>query len=155
AAAIRALGFAPISADGNQGDLVALISEHFQPGAPLLYFAGHDRTGDLAAALAVKGLHVHTVVAYRAVAVEALAEDAAQAFANGRMDGVLHYSRRSGAALVQAASASEVSMVSIVKARHFCLAEPVAEPLREAGATRVMIAPRPEEEALFDLIPKA
>src|SRR5437763_12493241 len=37
AEAARAVGFAPISADGNQEDLVALIASHFRTGAPLLY----------------------------------------------------------------------------------------------------------------------
>src|SRR5882724_10540206 len=83
----RALGFAPISADGNQEDLVALIASHFRTGAPLLYVAGQDRTGDLGAALAAVGVEVRTVVAYRAVPVSEFAQDVAGAFRAGGVDG--------------------------------------------------------------------
>jgi hypothetical protein len=35
---------------------------------------------------------------------------------------------------------------------HYGLSAPVAEPLRAAGAARVLIAPRPEEAALIEII---
>ena len=153
AEAARALGFAPLSADGNQDDLVALIGSKLRSRAPLLYLAGQDRTGDLGAMLAAKGIAVRTVVAYRAMAVPELAEDAVRAFRTGQMGGVLHYSRRSAAAFIEAAKASGV-FGAAVAACHYCLSRPVAEPLRDAGATRVAIATRPEEGALLELIPR-
>jgi uroporphyrinogen-III synthase len=152
AEAARAIGFAPISADGNQHDLVALIVAHSHPGARLLYIAGEHRTGDLGAALAPKGLKVDTVVAYRAVPVLHLGAEAAHAFATGRLDGVLHYSRRSAVAFLQVAESSGVFEAGVA-AFHFCLSGPVAEPLLVAGASHVAIAPLPDEEALLELIP--
>jgi len=152
AEAARALGFAPISADGNQEDLVSLFASQFRTDAPLLHVAGQDRTGDLGAALAAVGVEVHTVVAYRAVPVSEFAQDVAGAFRAGGVDGVLHYSRRSAAAFLSAAKASGV-LEAAVAASHYCLSGQVAEPLRDAGATRVAIAPQPEEAALFELIP--
>ena len=35
---------------------------------------------------------------------------------------------------------------------HFCLSQPIAEPLLRAGAANVRIAARPDEAALLDLI---
>ena len=35
---------------------------------------------------------------------------------------------------------------------HYCLSGDVAVPLRQTGARRLHIAPRPDETALFDLI---
>ena len=151
AEAARALGFTPISADGNQEDLVALIASHSRTGAPLLYVAGQDRTGDLGTALAAIGVEVRTVVAYRAVSVSEFAADVARAFRAGQVDGVLHYSRRSAAAFLRSAEASGV-LEAAVETSHFCLSGPVAEPLRDAGAPRVVIASRPAEAALFELI---
>ena len=153
AEAARALGITPISADGNQDDLVGLIGVRSKAGASLLYFAGQDRSGDLGAALAPKGLNVHTIVAYRAAAVRNFSATVVQSFAGGQIDGVLHYSRRSAAAFLQCAEASGVIEAGVA-ALHFCLSRPVAEPLREAGAARVVIASRPEEAALLDLVAK-
>jgi uroporphyrinogen-III synthase len=151
AAAAREIGLEPISADGNQHDLVALIGARSKAGASLLYFAGQDRSGDLEAALAPNGLKLRTIVAYRAVPVRNFAAAVVQSFAAGQIDVVLHYSRRSAAAFLQCAEASGV-LEAGVAALHFCLSRPVAEPLRHAGAARVMIAPRPEEATLLDLV---
>ena len=80
-----------------------------------------------------------------------MAADAARAFRAGEISGVLHYSRRSAAAFIAAAKASGV-FEAVTESLHYCLSRPVAEPLMDAGATRVAIATRPEEEALFELI---
>jgi uroporphyrinogen-III synthase len=150
--AAQSAGFAATSADGNQQDLARLIVEGGPTILPLLYIAGEDRTGDLGAALAAQGRTVHTIVAYRAVPVPELAGDAARALAAGRIDGVLHYSRRSAMALLQCAKAADVRE-AVLAAFHFCLSGPVAEPLQAAGAGKVAVAPRPEEAALLGLIP--
>jgi hypothetical protein len=39
--------------------------------------------------------------------------------------------------------------------RHYCLSAQVAAPLNAAGAKRVAIAPRPEEAALIELLPRS
>src|SRR5215468_7385806 len=71
AEAARAAGFREVEcADGDKDDLTALLRARFnQSSAPLLYLAGEDRAGDLAAS----GVPVLTAVAYRAVKVERFA----------------------------------------------------------------------------------
>jgi uroporphyrinogen-III synthase len=151
AEAARAEGFGSItSADGNQDDLVRLIGARYHASAPLLYLAGEDRSGDLAGALATHGVTAQTVVLYRAVPA-AFAPAVREALAGNRLDGVLHFSRRSAEAFLQCATAGGVRDTALALAHH-CLSGQVAEPLRAAGASRVLIAPRPEENALIELV---
>jgi len=152
AAAARAAGFAQVhSADGALPDLVRLAAARFAKGARLIYLAGEDRAGDLAADLAAHGIVVETVVVYRAVAVDALPGRVVQEL--GRLDGVLHYSARSAATLLGLAEAAGVNVA--LGLAHYCLSEEVALPLRQQGAARIMVAARPVEAALMDLIAAA
>jgi uroporphyrinogen-III synthase len=105
AATARAAGFADVTAaGGNVHELVTHIRRSSAGrGAPLLYLAGHDRSHDLAGALASDGIAVRTVVVYRAVKAETFAPAIAALLAGGRLDGVLHFSRRTAEAYVQCA----------------------------------------------------
>jgi uroporphyrinogen-III synthase len=118
---------------------------------PLLYCAGEDRAGDLAAALQARGLRVETVCVYRAAIVADLAPDVRAAFAGDAIDAVLHYSARTAAAFVAAATKAGIRDLSI-QARHLCLSAQVAAPLATAGATAIDIASAPNEQALFALV---
>jgi uroporphyrinogen-III synthase len=151
-AASRA-GFTDIfSSGGDSSDLVALISESIaERAAPLLYLAGSDISRDLAGDLAVQGFKVRTTVLYRAAAVESFTEEVKTAIGAGAIDGVLHYSRRSTAIFVDCTRAD--GLLREVKAlTHICLSDRAAEPLREIGAADIRIAPKPDEEALIDLL---
>jgi uroporphyrinogen-III synthase len=149
--AMRAAGFANVtSAGGAVADLARLVSEQMQPAAPLLYLAGEDRAGDLAADLSAKGFAVQTVVVYRAVAAPALPKEAVDAVAAG-LDGVLHFSRRTAEAYVEGARAAGL-LARALDPVQFCLAEPIAAPLRRAGAAHIRIAARPNEAALIELV---
>src|SRR5262249_12364082 len=99
AEAAHAAGFAHVvAADGDADDLARLVAARapaLAPNRPVLWLAGEDRAGDLAGALAARGVTVHTVVLYRAVAETTLPDEVREALAGGTIDGVLHYSRRS------------------------------------------------------------
>jgi uroporphyrinogen-III synthase len=152
AQAMRDVGFADVvSADGAGGDLTRLAAARLKQGVPLLYLAGADRSGDIAGDLGAQNYVVRTVVIYRAVAAEALPRAAAEALASG-IDGVLHFSRRSAEAYVNAARAAGRADAAVRKPAHFCLSAHVAEPLTEAGATDIRIAAQPDEAALSELI---
>jgi uroporphyrinogen-III synthase len=151
AQAMAAAGFADVtSADGNVGDLARRVAERLKPAAALLYLAGEERSGDLAGDLGARGFAVATTVIYRAIAVTGLPRAAADALAGG-IDGVLHFSRRSAEAYVNAARATGV-LASALKPIHFCLSARVAEPLAQAGAAVVRVAPQPTEAELIELI---
>jgi uroporphyrinogen-III synthase len=151
AQAMRAAGFAEVtSADGGVADLARLVAARMPSGASLLYLAGADRSGDLAGDLRARGFAVDTIVVYRAVATTSLPQAADEALAGG-LHGVLHFSRRSAAAYVNAARAAG-RLESALKPAQFCLSAPIAEPLRCAGALDVHIARSPTEAALVELI---
>jgi|SRR6187401_1967035 len=154
AEAARTAGFADAtSAEGALSDLVDLVASRFASSARVLYLAGEDRAGDLAADLAQRGLSVDTVAIYQAVAAEKLPAHAAQALQQKGLDGALHYSRRTVATLLtHARHAGAVDAVNGLA--HYCLSAEVAVPLREAGASRIMVATRPDEASLLALIPE-
>jgi uroporphyrinogen-III synthase len=152
AEAAHAAGFADIaSADGNEGALAELMGGRFGDGSRILYLAGEDRAGDLAAAVAPNGIRVETIVVYRAAAAASLAPPVAAALRTGTVDAVMHFSRRSAAVYLDCARAAGV-LDSALTAFHYCLSQAVAEPLIAAGARQVAVAKSPEENALLDLV---
>jgi uroporphyrinogen-III synthase len=149
----REFGFTAVtSADGTVNDLVNLVAARLRPPARLLYLAGEDRSGDLAGDLRAKGFAVETVVVYRAVAVASLPREAAEAVKeNVGSVGVLHFSRRSAEAYIDAAR-NDGFLASALEPAHFCLSARVAEPLAHAGAAKIRVASKPTEAALLALI---
>jgi uroporphyrinogen-III synthase len=156
AAAASAAGFGDVvAAGGNVQDLVQHLRGWTQEAGasrgPVLYLAGQDRSGDLAGDLAAFGQAASTVVVYRAVRSDAFPPTIAAALAAGRIDGVLHFSRRSAQAYLDCARTAALLGPALAPF-HFCGSRQIAEPLVAAGAKTVRIAASPEEAALIDLI---
>jgi uroporphyrinogen-III synthase len=151
---MAAAGFADVtSADGDVSDLARLVAAQIQSTAPLLYLAGEDRSADLAGELRARGFAVEITIIYRAVAATGLPPAAADALASG-IDGVLHFSRRSAKAYVDAARTAGL-LANALKPVHFCLSAQIAEPLAQARAADIRIAERPNEAVLIALIAAA
>jgi uroporphyrinogen-III synthase len=153
AAAAHAAGFVAVA--GGDGDVQALAeliaaARRGADGA-LLHLAGEERAGDLAGALAARGFSVRTVVLYRMVAADTFPPEVAGALADGALDGVLHYSRRSAEIFLDCAERGGL-LNAAVNLAHYCLAAQVAAPLAAAGAAVVRIASRPQETALIELV---
>jgi uroporphyrinogen-III synthase len=156
AKAAAAAGFTPVhSADGDIDALVALVAAKVQDTRrPLIYLAGEQRTGDLAGALATRGLTVETAVVYRGVMVTRFPPRVETLLATGEIDAVLHYSTRSAQAFLGALAATGGADLSI-KIKHLCLSSQVAAPLLAAGVYAVEVAAEPNESALFECIDRA
>src|SRR5262249_8043768 len=142
------------SADGNEQALAHLIGTRQVRGNKLLYLAGEDRAGDLAAAVAPHGVRVETIVVYRAVAADCLSEAVATGLRAGHLNGVMHFSRRSAVIYLDCARAAGV-LDSALKPFQYCISKVVAEPLMAAGARQIVVAKSPEENALLDLVAPA
>jgi uroporphyrinogen-III synthase len=155
AEAARIAGFSQVvSAQGDGGDLARRVTAQVaDKSLPLLYVAGDDRARDMAAELASAGLRLQTVVVYRAAAAQDFSPQIVSALRDGRIDGALHYSRRSTGIFVACAQRCGV-VEAAAKLRHFCLSQRASEPLSEIGAMRISIAARPDEQAMLDLIPQ-
>ena len=122
--------------------------------SPLLYLAGEEISRDLAGELREQGFAVTTHIAYRMVPAKSLPGEVVDGFAAGRIEAVLHYSRRSAQAFVEAARSGGVE-ISALALPQCCMSAEVAEIVREAGATQVTVAARPDENALFEALKRA
>jgi uroporphyrinogen-III synthase len=152
--AARAAGFRDVhSADGDKDDLGRLLAaSRAGDDRPLLYLAGEDRSGDLVLGPAALGpAAVRTVVVYRAVKADCFPPAVEAALAAHRLDGVLHFSRRSAQAYLDCAGRADM-LESALAPLQYCLSRPVSEPLAAAGAVGIRVARRPEEAALIDLL---
>ncbi len=147
----RECGFANVGiAAGDVNALGDLIAAEMPAGARVLHLAGEDRAGDLPARLARSGIHVETLVIYRARSALALHAETIDGFRGGRIDAVLHYSERSAAIFVRLACAAGIDE-DIRKTRHLCLSAAVAAPLKLIGVA-AEAAETPDETALFALL---
>ena len=143
-----------ISAGGDALDLRALLTARAQAVKPLLYLAGADLSRDLAGELSTRGFEVVTHTTYRMAPVTDLPDDVIAAFASGRIEAVLHYSRRSARAFFQAVGLAGVE-ISALAIPHLCLSDAVAKIAHDTGATNVMAAAAPDEDALFATLTRA
>jgi uroporphyrinogen-III synthase len=71
-----------------------------------------------------------------------------------RIEAVLHYSRRSARAFLEAARSGGVE-ISALALPQCCISSAVAAVLRDAGATQVLAAAQPDENALFEALDRA
>jgi uroporphyrinogen-III synthase len=134
--------------------LAAVKTKELKKAGTLLYLAGADLARDLAGELRERGFTVVTQTTYRMVPVPSLPRDACDAFAANRIEAVLHYSRRSARAFLDAARAGGVE-ISALAIPQCCISAGVASVVRDAGATQVMAAPSPDENALFETLDRA
>jgi uroporphyrinogen-III synthase len=160
AIAARRAGFTHvISANGDAAGLRDLVLakvkvKELKKASTLLHLAGADLASDLASELGEHGLRVVTQTTYRMAPVASLPREVCDAFAANRIEVVLHYSRRSARAFLDAARAGGVE-ISALAIPQCCISAAVASVLREAGATQVMVAASPDENALFDALDRA
>jgi uroporphyrinogen-III synthase len=160
ASAARKAGFRKvIAAQGSAMALRDLVLESararvLKKASVFLYLAGADLARDLAGELGERGFSVVTHTTYRMVPVALLPRAACDAFAANAVEAVLHYSRRSARAFLDAARAAGVE-ISALAVPHCCISAAVAAALREAGATQVTVAATPDENALFGSLTRA
>jgi uroporphyrinogen-III synthase len=148
-----------ISAKGDAATLrdsvlAGVRSKTFKKASPLLYLAGADLARDLAGELGERGFTVVTQTTYRMIPVSSLPQQTCDAFAANEIEAVLHYSRRSARAFLEAVRAAGVE-ISALSVPQFCISAGVGTVVRDAGATQVMVAASGDENALFALLDRA
>jgi len=152
--AARKVGFAKVISAGGDATglrdcvLSSVKAKALKKSSPLLYLAGADLARDLAGELGARGFTVVTQTTYRMVAMPRLPDEVCRAFAEGRLEAVLHYSRRSARAFTEAIRAAGVE-ISALSLPQCCLSPGIATVLHDAGASQVVVAVAPEEDALF------
>ncbi|MGY4432073.1 uroporphyrinogen-III synthase [Bradyrhizobium sp. F1.13.1] len=160
AAAARDAGFAEVIVAGGDGAALrdkvmqSARDKRLKKKGTLLYLAGADLSRDLGGELSAEGFNVVTHTTYRMAPVKLLPRDVCEGFAAHGIRAVLHYSRRSARAFLEAARGEGVE-ISALAIPQCCLSETVAGVLREAGASQVLVAATPDENALFDTLERA
>jgi uroporphyrinogen-III synthase len=160
ASAARDAGFDQvIAARGDASALRDLVLEsvkakRLKRASTLLYLAGADLARDLAGELSEKGLTVVTHTTYRMLPTSSLPREVCDAFVANQIEAVLHYSRRSARAFLDAARAGGVE-ISALALPQCCISTAVASVLRDAGATQVTAAASADENALFEALARA
>ncbi|MFB6417409.1 MULTISPECIES: uroporphyrinogen-III synthase [Bradyrhizobium] len=160
AAAARGAGFAEVIVAG--GDAASLRDKVMQAArdkvlkkkCTLLYLAGADLSRDLSGELSAEGFSVVTRTTYRMTPVKHLPREVCEGFAAHGVEAVLHYSQRSARAFLDAARDEGVE-ISALAIPQCCLSETVASALRDAGASQVLVAATPDENALFATLERA
>jgi uroporphyrinogen-III synthase len=160
AAAARHVGFEDVipakAGAASLRDLVlaSVKAKELKKSATLLYLAGADLARDLAGELGERGFTVITHITYRMSPVASLPYEVCDAFAANQVEAVLHYSRCSARAFLDAARAAGVE-ISALAIPQCCISAAVASVVRDAGATQVMVAASPDENALFEALDRA
>jgi uroporphyrinogen-III synthase len=160
ASAARRAGFGHvIPAHGDATSLRDLMlasvrAKALKKASTLLYLAGADLARDLAGELGERGFSVVTSTTYRMNPVASLPHEVCDAFAANRIEAVLHYSRRSARAFLDATRTAGVE-ISALAIPQCCISDAVALIVRDAGATQVMVARSPDENALFEVLDRA
>ncbi|HEU0083146.1 MAG TPA: uroporphyrinogen-III synthase, partial [Bradyrhizobium sp.] len=159
AEAARAAGFRNVTvASGDAAALRDLVvagrAKTPKRAGTLLYLAGADLAGDLAGELGERGFSVVTRTTYRMIPVRDLPRQVCEAFAADRIEAVLHYSRRSARAFLDAVRAAGLE-ISALALPQCCISDAVAAILREVGATQVTVARAPDENGLFEALHRA
>ena len=134
--------------------LASVKAKELKKTSPLLYLAGADLARDLAGELGERGFTVVTHTTYRMIPVSSLPREACDAFAASGIEAVLHYSRRSARAFLDAARAGGVE-ISALAIPQCCISAAVASVVRDAGAAQVMAAASSNENALFEVLDRA
>jgi len=160
AAAARRAGFTHVvSANGDAANLRALVlaslkAKELKKASTLLYLAGAELSRDLASELEESGFRVVTQTTYKMIAVKSLPRETCDAFAANQVEAVLHYSQRSARAFLDAARAAGVE-ISALAIPQCCISATVASVVRDAGATQVVVAATPDENALLEALERA
>lgn len=160
ASAARDAGFDNVIVAGGDAAMLRdcvlerVRSRKLKKGSTLLYLSGADLSRDIAAELGAHGFNVVTQTTYRMAPIAGLPRQVCEGFASHQIEAVLHYSRRSARAFLDATRAEGVE-ISALAIPQCCLSENIASALREAGAAQLTVAASPDENALFDALERA
>lgn len=148
--AARLRGFHDVHiADGDGKGLARLVLRDFPHKAHFLYLTGTPRKPHLEDELRNSGANLVAVDLYRSDAIREWSNDTKREVQLTTQ--ILHYSRASAEAFLDLIRCDGF-IAKLGSARHLCLSEDVAIPLRNERFKTVLIAAKPHESALFELI---
>lgn len=145
ASLIAPLGFEARSADGDAGDLLALIRD---AGARrLVFFRGEDVSRDLASPLAEAGVDLRERVLYRAAQATSAPDAVVAALRDGAVAAALFFSARSFDVFLRLSDGISLKNVCAI-----CLSDRIAAHAPEGAFHAVRVADRPRLDAALTLL---
>lgn len=150
AKAARAAGFRRVeSAAGDADALAALVTARLSPGdGPLLHIAGSQVAGDLAGRLTEAGFTVRRAAIYDARKATVLSAGTLEGLRQHRIDAVTFFSPRTATAFVTLCGDSG-ALPLLAGTVALCLSRAVALAASAAVWRAVVVAPRPDQDALL------
>ena len=150
ASVARSAGFTSVTTGTGDGRaLVKLVASTLKPSATLLYLTGTPRKPFIEEGLSASGFEPLVTELYRTVSVEPWPGGARELIIT--CDKALHFSRASVEALLVAAEKAGLSS-TLRGLTHLCLSEDVAVPLRENDYSQILVAAKPSEEDVLNLL---
>lgn len=139
-------------AGGDASHLARLVIERCRPAAgALLHLSGTVIRESLAADLEAHGFEVRRQIVYRAGPAGALSPELQAALRARAIDAVLFFSPRTAATFAKLAGGARLAG-SLGHVDALCLSEAVAEACRPLTWRRVLVARRPDQTALLELL---
>ncbi len=152
AEAARRRGFADVRiGHGDAASLATLLALTLPAPARLLYLTGCVRKPDFETVLARHRYDVSVLELYDSQTAEPWDADVRHNLASGRIDACLHYSRRSAALAIDFARQGGVAS-AFDRLRHVCISADTAEPLNAGPGRQIVIARRPSEAAMLEVL---
>lgn len=154
AAEARARGFTQvIMADGNgiEGIVSALARVPAKDDRPLLHVAGTDVAGDLAAEARKLGLTLERMTLYRAIAAEALSQQACEALKADHIDAVMFFSPRTAEIFARLAH-DEALGPHLGRVCACVISQNAAKALKSLTFGKVLVAKETTADAMLDLL---
>lgn len=136
-----------LSADGNVSDLEALVAKTAPPGCSIVHMGAAAPAGNLALDLGARGFSTRHVAVYESIAIPPDELRPALA-ALPWIDGITVHSPKAARHL----AAFLTDCGDLWRGTAFCISDAAAAPIESVTASPVLIAHRPTEEALIDLV---
>jgi len=149
------LGFTHVvAAAGNGHDLAALVAGYAaggMGGKPILYLAGHKRSGIFEETLRDNDIDCVTAEIYDMEPIPYTLEEQQARLVNRPVDAVFFFSRENAKAFFNL-DVFRQSKEALRKTLFFCLSRNIAEAVPEALKNSAVISLNPDEDELIDLL---
>ena len=140
------------TAQGSVESLLDLLRKSLDKnGKPLFYISGQEIRGDLAQVLAEEGYSITRVVAYQALAVQALKPEIQETLIMGRLQAVLFFSPRTAEIFVTLTKIYKKVFESMIAV---CLSEEISRPLKPYPWRHLLIAPEKSGRSMVETLLK-
>lgn len=149
------LGFTRVSFAGETVEqLLEYISDCYDEGARFVYISGEHINTDIEQVLAVQEMAVKRIIAYQAIATEALSDTLIEQLKRGQIDGVSFMSPRAAQIFISLAQKNNL-LKYLQKIDAFCLSDAIAKACEITAWNGIYISDEPTLASMINKIDNA